>query len=115
MNYVKFNVQNSREAILTHKNGKVTTVTDQVISKGDALIHMMYSKTLDTGLSTFVVKEIIEEREGKGSYPKSNPPTFRSMEVERMLIPYKELEEKGFVRVSQQQENGKTVTKAQLL
>jgi len=115
MNYVKFNVQNAREAILTHKQGTITSISDQEISNGDVLIHMMYSKPMDTGLSTFVVKEITEERLGKGYYPNNTHPTWRSMIVERHIIPYKELEEKGFVRVSQAQENGKTVTKAQLL
>lgn len=115
MNYVKLNTNNSREAILIARVGSINTITDQVIEKGDAIIHQMYSNPMDTGLSTFVVTEITEERPGRGHYPKSNPPTFRSLNVERKVIPYKELEEKGYVRVSQVTENGKQITKAQLL
>lgn len=112
MNVVKFNIHNSREGVLTIQDNQLKCISDQEISNGDVLLHPQYSKVLDTGVATFTLANVIEERPSKGDWGNRTPSTWRRIEFKKEIIPHSVMKDLGHLRVEEQVVNGQKVAKA---
>lgn len=106
MNFIKFNIHNIREGILTVNKKHFTCISDQKLNIGDVIMHPQYTRLIADGINTFVIKEIEEERPSIGDW-KTTPSTFRKIVYKKETIPFSVAKQAGYVKTEIVTENGK--------
>lgn len=114
MNFVKFNIHNKREGILTVIKSYLTCISDQQIIDNDVLMHPQYTRIAVDGISTLVVKEVSEERPSQGEWV-DKPSTFRRILYKRESIPFDVVKQAGYAKSEIVTEGGKQVEKTFLM
>ena len=114
MNIIKFNINNSREGILTIGKDTFTCISDQSILNGDVILHIQYAKVVNGDVLCMAVDEVIEQRPSRGEW-ETSPSTFRRIKFKKETISGSVMKEAGYLKTELVRDGNSQVEKTFLM